>query len=597
MTEDNKQLEEFKITKKRFITIATIGFVILMVYFIVNVIYISELNAINKILLNKGDIDESYKWWMVLFARLSSPDEPLNLRNVLIGIAGVITLVFAWRRLRIADQQKNAQVKQTESQIKQTESHIMQTESYIRQTESRVKQTEIEADRRLSERFDNAVDALSKKLDESSFPAHLGAISSLRALAIDSSKNTQRCLDIICSCNQWMEAYIKQFIEEGSENIYSSRLLTENNRIIKEDNQNGGNQITLLHEKRSQEALAAVSYILEKVYTDNPQQIKTLKFHNKMLCGISLINMTLDGIDFQNTYLTTASLVGASLKQAKFSNTNLQRASLDFANLEGAFFMSAHLEGASLEFIHLEGASLIYSHLEGASLKDSHLEGVSLWGAHLEGASLWGAHLEGASLWNSHLERVSLWGAHLEGAYLRGADLEEALLINTQLQGAKIDNVDLSNTMLLGCNLYGAVLKDINSKNIMFNEVTDIGYIKGKKARKEFFDNICQYMIGDRVESFKEQMEVAREAMEKNKEPDGLYIIKKNSIVTKDNQGMYDISDEHLANLQVKLQKMAKGHGIFFGDRMQESLSSLKDTTGKNINLVNKLQKILEKLE
>ena len=34
--------------------------------------------------------------WVILSARLSSPAEPLNLRNILIGIAGAVTLGFAW---------------------------------------------------------------------------------------------------------------------------------------------------------------------------------------------------------------------------------------------------------------------------------------------------------------------------------------------------------------------------------------------------------------------------------------------------------------------------------------------------------------------
>ena len=471
-------------------------------------------------------------WWATLstqlYERLPHPQEPLNFRNIFIGIAGVATLVFAGWRTYIANQ-------------------------------SRI----LDKGRRFDERFDSAAKALSKDLNESSFPAHLGAISSLCALAVDSSKDTQRCLDIICSCNQWMEGYIDEFFRGKGNKPYSLWLLKEDNRIA---NKNNGGEITLLHEKRSQEALVAISYILEEISAKRHEQLKELNFYNKVLCRISLNDIKLDDINFENTNLIAASLDRASLKQAQFSG----------ANLKGASLWDTNLEVANLEVANLEGANLLSSNLGGAYL----------WGANLEAANLGAANLEG-----SNLE-----GANLEGTNLEGANLEEAQLINTQLQGAKMDNVDLSNAILLNCNLYGATLKEINSQNIMFNNIADIGYIKNKNARKKWLGDICQHIEAYAVKSFIQQMETAWQAMDNNQEPDGLDIIKRNSIVTKDSKGMYDISDEHLSRLQLKLQKIVNGLGLEFLHRMWLSIASLNETTDKNFNLVDKLQKLVEKL-
>ena len=557
MVGKKKYLAGFEITKKRFLTIVIIGLVILIVgmitvYFAWTIAPISVFEALNKTSLYKEDFDKPYSWWNILFARLSSPDEPLNFRNMLIGIAGVVTLAFAWWRLRITDQQKDTQVKQTGS-------HIRQTESYI-------EQTKIESDRRLSERFDNAVKALSQKLEESSFPAHLGAISSLRVLAIDSPKNTQRCLDIICSCNQWMDGYMNEFIEAGSQTPYSALLLNEYNRIANKKNKD---KITILHEKRSQEALVAINNILEKISTDNPQQIKTLKFYNKMLCGISLSGLKLDGIDFRNTYLVAASLDKTSLNRANLHRTNFQ--------------------GASLENTELRGASLDFAELQRASLE--------------------GAELQGASLWSSKLQKAYLIRANLQGADIRYTNLQEVLLINAQLQGATMHEVNLSNAILLDCNLYSTTLKNIKSKNIIFNNIVGVGYIKDKEKRSRWLDDVCKFINSYDIKPFRKQMEVAWQAMEKNQKPDGLDIIEGSSIVTKDSKGMYDINEENLTNLKEVWQNRVKEKGtkflwdirfyILLLDIRANYITELLNediSQNKNVNLANKLKFLIDQL-
>ena len=544
-------------------------------------------------------------WWATLSAklsaelypRLSSPKEPLNLRNILIGIAGVATLIFAGWRTHIANQ-------------------------------TRI----LDKGRRFDERFDNAAKALSKELNESSFPAHLGAISSLRALAVDSSEDTQRCLDIICSCNQWMEegGYIDRFIEKRSRNPYSSWLLNEDNRIA---NKSRGGEVTLLHEKRSQKALVAISHVLENISTNNSVQLSELDFHNKMLCGISLKDIILDGINFNSTYLTGAVLNNISLNKAKLSRTNLQGINLAEANLQGVNLLGANLQGVELQFANLQGASLNATNLQGAYLLGANLQGSYLQHANLQGANLQGANLEGASLrhanlQNAYLENANIQGAfliwanlqgvflsnaRLQGATLSYADLREALIINSQLQGATLYNADLSHAILSNCNLYGAALKDIKSKNIMFNDVVDIGYIKEKEKREKYLDDICLHMEPINLQLLKQKIEAAWQAMENNQEPDGLDIIRKNSIITKDNKGVYNISKKHLDGLQKRLQKKVNKKDIHSLRNIRISIGSLyqpprgyidgshellnEDTsTNKYVNLRRKLQELIDQL-
>ncbi len=597
MTDDNKPIAESKITKKGLLTMGIIMGVVLVLYFTVTVAPLSVFTYLDGAALNKGSINGPYKWWTIFFARLSSLDEPLNLRNIIIGIAGAVTLGFAWRRLIIADEQKEAQVKQADS--------------HIRQTEFQVKQTEIESDGRVRARFDNTVDALSKKLDESSFPAHLWAISDLRTLATDSPEHTQRCLDIICNCNQWMEGYLDEFFERKKEEPYSSWLLNENNRIA---NKNIAGEITLLHEKRSQEALVAVRHILKDISTNNPEQLKELKFYNKMLCGISLSNLKLDGIDFQNVYLVSANLNKISLNKAKLKQANLNKAHLGRAQLQRASLDSAQLQETFLSKANLQGAYLYRANLQGASLHSANLQQTSLYRANLQRVCLDLANLGAASLGYTQLQEASLWEANLHGASLWKANLQKAILIHTKLPGAVISDADLSNAIFLGCNLYGATLKDIKCKNILFNEIAAIVYIKDKEERiekrKEYLDYICHDMKLDDAKSFTQKMRAAWQAMDNFQEPDGLEMMRENSIVTKDNQGIYDISKDHLAGLQERFQKMFNKTdsgalyniryaldwlGMILGSHVGQTTGSLKESPpiNRNFILVEKLLEVI----
>ncbi len=540
-----------------------------------------------------------YGWWAISYGELSMRlrdlDEPLNLRYMLIGLAGLMALVFTGWRAYIADQNRI-----------------------------------LSKSRRFDKRFDNAAAALAEELNESSFPAHLGAISGMRTLAIDSPEHTQRCLDIICSCNQWMERYIDRFIETRNNALYSYQLLNEDNRI---GNKNRVNEITLLQEKRSQEALVAVNHILAEISANSPEQLKTLKFHNKMLCGASFSNLKLDGINFNNTYLVAANMNNTSLNQVKLNyaklqgaflydanlqganldNASLHRTSLDNANLRRSSLRKAHLHRASLESTNLQGANLDDAELCRSSLRWVNLQGASLEHTNLMGANLDDANLQGSSLKEANLQESSLRYTRLQGANLTNTNLQEAILINTQIQGAKIDYANLSNAMLLNCNLYGATLEAIKCENIIFNNIENIDYIKDKEERIKFLSNVYNYMKPEYMTPFTERMLVAWQAMDDAQEPDGLEIIKESSIITENNQGIYDISKNDLTNLQKRWQRIfnERGRALFYS--ISSDLLSLKRiqnghtdrrnkmlkediSTDKNTNLINKLRALIEQL-
>ena len=178
------------------------------------------------------------------------------------------------------------------------------------------------------------------------------------------------------------------------------------------------------------------------------------------------------------------------------------------------------------------------------------------------------------------------------------------MLINTQLQGAHLENVNLSHTLLLDCNLYGVTLKDIKSQSNIFNNIVKAGYVKDKEEREKYLHDVCQYLKPQDAKRFTKRMEAAWQAMENNQEPDGLKEIRDSSIVTQNNQGMYDIGEEGLANLEETWQTMVNDNDRRFLHNIESSISLLgifmkgnsHQETNKNVNLFNKLEALAKKL-
>ena len=240
----------------------------------------------------------------------------------------------------------------------------------------------------LDERFGDAVELLASELNETSYPAHLGAISALRNLAITGEEYTQRCLDIICSCNEWMGRHLHEFNSSRGDGCYAIRRLTDNNRIAKDAGSitsanppkvnskkkkaaERNDLITLSHEKRSQAALQAVSHIIREI---KQEELHKLDFSHKMLCGINLAQANIDKINLSKVYLSGANLAVASVREGRLLDAHLEGANLVGANLQGAWLNGANLQGAWLNNANMQEAFLYEANLQGASLLLTQLQ-------------------------------------------------------------------------------------------------------------------------------------------------------------------------------------------------------------------------------
>ena len=444
--------------------------------------------------------------WRSFFERIVLSDELLNIQRLLVGVIGLLGLYLLDVR--------------TKDQIKKTEDQVQRTKL---ETERRLE----EADRRLDEKFDNAVNALSKTLTPYSYPAHLGAISSLTRLAIDSPENTQRCLDVLCSCNDWMGDYLNKFradynmkiankyiglisnymdsIDVGDDysdeidltldhldkvrldynyyydlpnkgaELYPYKHLTENNRIVSRQTKEE-KEVSILVEKRSQVVLRVVKEILIAL----PRQNKlSLDFKNKFLCGIDLSNwpakdskkyINLDGINFSHSHLNGAFMFNVQMKKANLRNTDMSGAMLFLLNSYETNFRSVKLWNAYLFRTKLESAELSNAQMQKSYIQDCNLQGVNLICAKLNRSTILDSEMQGVDLSHAEMKFInfvndpSLKRINLN---LQGANLTWASLQGTNFNAADMKGVNLSGSKLLGANFEFADL----SYSIMINPI------------------------------------------------------------------------------------------------------------------------------
>ncbi len=492
----------------------------------------------------------------VVLARLSSSDEIVNFKSIALGLAGIIGIILAGWRSSVAERQ--ARVAE----------------------ERRLEEREVEkrdAGRRFDERFADAVKSLSQELNETSYPAHLGAVIALRDLAIDNNNYIQRCLDILCSCNQWMEGYLEEFANynrwadkyleelmfENQYLCYANRPLKKNARIAETEGKLH-NPVTLYHERRSQNTLQAIAYIVIKISQSNSKKhiLKDINFSNKMLCGIDLSGAEIAGVNFSNTYLNGALLKGINLRKAKLKNSHLRGANLSNSQMQGANIAGSNLNRAELSeaqmqkvdmsYAQLQNTSLFSAHLQDTVMRSSQLQGANLISAKMHGADLSGAYLQGAHLNSAQLQGAQLSYTQLQGATLSRAQLQGVRIIHSDLRGAKFFDAQLQGSLLahsyvegaifLRCNLYGMTIQDNRCANIVFDEISKTGHIDSKLEREKFSNDVRDNFLDPK--EFNQLigcMTLAWNTADKSEVPKGLNALQQISIVEKDLKGKWVI--------------------------------------------------------
>ena len=461
-------------------------------------------------------ICEDIRSWPCFLKKISSNNEPVNIWSILVGAISLFGLYLLYIR----------------------------TKDQIEKTKDQVQRTKLETERRLDERFDSAVNALSRPLTSDSYPSHLGAISSLTRLAIDSPENTQKCLDVLCSCNEWMEDYLDNFsvnyskrtirkykslmvdyimtVTEGKDysdrvdltleyldkskldyeypfvppdkevELYPYQRLTEENRIA--STPKGEKKVSMLAEKRSQAVLRAVKELL--IMLSN-QKKKKLNFKYKFLCGIDLSNwpakdskkyVNLDDIDFSHSYLNGSFVFNLQIKGANLRSADMSGAMLFLSNAYRTNFHSVKLTDAFLLKINLESAELSHAEMNRSFIHMCNLQGANLRHAILDMSAILDSQMAGIDL--SYAQMMFINFIHKKKVGRIKLQLQGANLLGASLQGAILNDVDMRGANLSGANLLGT---DFEFTNLSYSIIINPIQLQGANIQKANLEGLVFY--------------------------------------------------------------------------------------------------------
>ena len=566
-------------------------------------LWFDELN----ITYDKQIIFFSNQTWLSIPKRFSSLHEPLNIRNILLGIFGIFSLIFIWWRNKIAD-----------------------------------KDLKLKERRRLDERFHEATKTLSDALDSKTYPSHIGGISTLTQLALDSKDQTQRCLDVICSCNEWMRPYVNKFKCNSMQKCYTEiEIFTEGSIVTDKplnskdvddaliSNPKWEEIVSLEEAKRSQKALNAVAEILQKISVSELQKdndfikLSELNFRSVMLCGINMRGLKLDGINLREACLNGADLRKANLNNANLEyaklnwsyleETNLENSNLNHAQLIKSFLYKANLSRVNMIEAELPGAVLSESILFGANIRNSNLQFADLQCALLYGVDLYSSKLQGANLAYAKLVGAHLLYTHLEGANMSRTNLQASLFYKANLLGANFEGADFSYSIVWDNNFYGTNLHFVFGfkykvtrgrytyfDNLQNDDTSPLIFssmlVNNEKYNEKYFQDIIKNSPShDESKQFMTCIRKALKLINDKVEPD-LDILKAYSIIKQLEDGNFVMqSSELIIELQNRWYEWAKLH-----KSVAERLLSLKKvylsgkTTNKTLNINYLVSQLVE---
>lgn len=340
---------------------------------------------------------------------LGDKDKPFYIRNIALLLAAIGTAIFTWW--------KNALTQKT---------------------------IEVSESTRQDELFAQAVGLLERKNDLTTRKA---GVHILKDLAMTSPKHAQKCIDMLCSLNEfWMPKILTSYPNFFEHNPSFSRIKDPNSIILKNLQ---GQYLASVHPffknymddiSLSQLVLATIPQILSHIN-------KNIEFNSEY--------------SLSHTYLCSIRLIGLDFHKfcANMDGVLLLNSDLLMANLSSAVLNSANIGSSRLDFANFNYAELSYANLSLSDLSYTQLNEVDLSNAKLNGTILCNANIV-----NSNLQRSDLTMADLSGCILKNSDFQLANLTNANLSNSDLTDADFTNAILTGADF-----TNTNLTNTKFN--------------------------------------------------------------------------------------------------------------------------------
>jgi uncharacterized protein YjbI with pentapeptide repeats len=382
-------------------------------------------------------------------------------KEVIIGLGAIITLIFQFLR----EWNFNRQVKASE----------LQTNNQTKQIVNQTRELEIRDQTRNDEQFKQAVEMLGDA--EASLLKKQGAVFILVSLAIRSPDHTQRCVDMLCTLNEWMaerieqhpdyfrlhddqgvdemrqpfkpwverifrrnEEFYKLYMEfsRGTRSVVgqlSESEIKEVNRMMDEECLS---QLVVKEMRKIAEEIARRNDTYatahpsiraeDKFYYIMPPKGKVdiLNLRNRYLCQLDVSGLELHAaINFSDSIIYAMKARRTNARKADFSNARMRG-----ADLGSGFFLEANFMKVDLSYARLHQANMAFCELEG-----SLLQGTEFEQALLQGAGMRFCQLQGASLIATSLQGANLSYSRFEGALFFGADMTASKFEEVHFKG------------------------------------------------------------------------------------------------------------------------------------------------------------------
>lgn len=304
---------------------------------------------------------------------LAHPSDLRDISAVVLGIIGLILLV--WRSVNLSHQTKSAQ------------QQVLTMQEQLRSTQKQLSLSDKDSS---NNRFQNAYQMMASK----DIFVRIGGISAFRRLAdIYPEQYNYLTGELLC-------AYVRSRPHVDSDGV----RLTDD---VEDD---------------IQKAIDCIGALQDEEMRGNARF--RIDLHGAYLLGANLGQMNLCDANLREAQLERAVLPHI-LRGADLSRSKLGSADLDTADLSRAILDEANLEGSNLRSTTLIGASA-----QGANFRYAELLNVNLSKCDLRAADLYDAKISG------DLSDCRLENADLTGAIIGPADLTNARFGEADLSGA-----------------------------------------------------------------------------------------------------------------------------------------------------------------
>lgn len=377
--------------------------------------------------------------------------------TVVLGILGLVGILFSWRSSNAAK----------------------------RSSDAALEQARIANDGKITDRLAKAVEQLgSEKLQ-----VRLGAIYALERVALDSPRDHGTVFE-----------HLADFVREHSKIKHKPGVafIDEDRSPAKDDS--GRRDVSLIlkvigrrNRKNDKNLLIDLSNCDLKKLRLSRGDYSFVNFFGSDLSGTTFHECKVQYVNFIKAKLHNVSFIGADLYQTNFHNADLQEVDFSQGIMARCRFIKARIIDCNFLNTDLTGCTLLAEELRdnkfrGSKFSHSEISGFDfalniLEMVRMDHASLKDCNAREAELHDIDLSDSVITKGNWEGAKLQRMQAQRAKFMEVNLNKAKMSNSKLSNTTFKKCKMYQANLTAAHKDNTIFDNSDSEHHVNKYKVK------------------------------------------------------------------------------------------------------------------